>query len=303
VRINGIYIDGFGIYHNHEVPDIQPGLVVLAGSNESGKSTFLEFVRSMLFGFPAARRGKNPYPPLRGGKYGGRLLVTAKDGRHFSIERDARQVVTSGEDGWTSTAEPAESLLNGMDRDTFERVFAVGLDDLHGLGVLSEEGVKERLLAASAGLGIASVPGALGWLEASLANVMQPRGRRQLLPRALADLRRAEEVVDGCRGEAADYAASARRLAELAQAGSQAREEQDILRRQLRRVEQLLEARDPWLRLTAAGGRAAAFEFARSFPADGLSRARRRVRVRAQLPRRRSQPLPEPRSRDPGPGR
>lgn len=272
MRIDGIYVDGFGIYHNHEVADIQPGLVVLAGSNESGKSTFLEFVRSMLFGFPAARRGRNPYPPLRGGKYGGRLQVTTKSGRSYSIERDARQVITAGEDGWTSSSEPAETLLGGMDRDTFERVFAVGLDDLHGLGVLSEEGVKERLLAASAGLGIASVPGALGWLEASLANVMQPRGRRQMLPRALADLRRAEEVVESTRGEAAEYAVGARRLEELKQSGAQAREEQDMLRRQLRRVEQLLEARDPWLRLMAARGRVAAFEFAKAFPQDGLAR-------------------------------
>ncbi|MHB0876899.1 MAG: AAA family ATPase [Anaerolineae bacterium] len=285
MRIAGIYIDGFGIYHNHEVPDVQPGLIVFAGSNESGKSTFLEFIRSMLFGFPAARRGRNSYPPLRGGRFGGRLLITTRDGQHYSIERDARQVTTTREDGWTSPAEPAEALLGGMDRDTFERVFAIGLDDLHGLGVLSEEGVKERLLAASAGLGIASVPGALGWLEASLANVLQPRGRRQLLPRALAELHRAEEVVDGARGEAAEYAAGTRRLAELRQSVAAARQEQAGLRTQLRRVEQLLEAREPWLRLTAARERTSTYEFARAFPPDALSRYENLTREVEELAR------------------
>lgn len=272
MRIAGIYIDGFGIYHNHDVPDIRPGLLVFAGSNESGKSTFLEFIRSMLFGFPASRAGKNPYPPLRGGRYGGRLLVDMADGQRYTIERDSRQVVTTRADGWSSTAEPSELLLGGMDRDTYERVFAVGLDDLRGLGVLSETAVKERLMAASAGLGIASVPGALGWIEASLANILQPRGRRQLLPRALADLRRAEELIDGARGQATEYAECSRRLVELGQAATAAREQQAGIRTQLRRVEQLIDAREPWLRLTAARARLQAHESAAGFPADGLAR-------------------------------
>src|SRR5580700_9522466 len=74
MRIGAWHIDGFGIFHDFEV-SLGDGLTVFLGPNEAGKSTLLGFLRAMLFGFPGKRSRALPYPPLRGGRHGGRLVL------------------------------------------------------------------------------------------------------------------------------------------------------------------------------------------------------------------------------------
>src|SRR5664279_723395 len=120
--ISGFHLDGFGIYHDQGVQDLPPGLVLFVGDNESGKTTLMEFLRTLLFGFP--RRSKkliNEYEPLRGGNPGGRLQVVMHDGRHYTIERAGRQPATLTQAGGARMqTEPALHLLGGLDRDTFK---------------------------------------------------------------------------------------------------------------------------------------------------------------------------------------
>ena len=52
MRLTGIYIDGFGLFHNLKIDGLTPELTVFLGMNESGKSTLLGFLRAVLFGFP-----------------------------------------------------------------------------------------------------------------------------------------------------------------------------------------------------------------------------------------------------------
>ena len=60
MRIDGWHADGFGILKDFERADLEPGVTVLLGENEAGKSTLLAFVRAMLFGFPGARTSTHP---------------------------------------------------------------------------------------------------------------------------------------------------------------------------------------------------------------------------------------------------
>ncbi len=81
MRIDTIAIDGFGRFHDRRLSPA-PGLTVVRGPNEAGKTTLLAFTRAMLFGFET-----NAYPALRGGKRGGWLDVEMADGRKLRIER------------------------------------------------------------------------------------------------------------------------------------------------------------------------------------------------------------------------
>ena len=67
----GLHIDGFGIFQDCDVRDLPNGLIVCSGENECGKTTLMQFFRTVLFGPP--RGSKNAYPPLHGGRHGGRL--------------------------------------------------------------------------------------------------------------------------------------------------------------------------------------------------------------------------------------
>jgi len=87
LRIEEIHIDGFGIFHDMTIAPVPPGLSVFRGENEAGKTTLLAFLRHMLFGFPDGRSKENRYPPVRGGKHGGQIVMVSASGDRFVVER------------------------------------------------------------------------------------------------------------------------------------------------------------------------------------------------------------------------
>lgn len=270
MRINGFYIDGFGIYHHQGVPDLSPGLVVFLGENESGKTTLMEFLRTVLFGFP--RRGtRNLYPPLHGGNHGGRLQVVRQDGRQFTIERLDRHATIAQEGRAPEKADPAALLLGGLDRKTFERVFAIGLDDLQKLDVLSQEGVRGRLFSAGAGLGAASVPAAMKILDEELKELLSQRGQ-QRINKIVHQLKELDTQIKILKGQAAEYAAGQRRREQLEVQIRRHRGEAEKVRQKLAWLTHLEKAREPWVKRCLAQEKATALEFARGFPPNGLER-------------------------------
>ena len=60
---NRIKIENFGILHNFEL-ELHPGLNLFVRPNEAGKSTLLEFVRRLFWGYPDRRKKCNLYPQL-----------------------------------------------------------------------------------------------------------------------------------------------------------------------------------------------------------------------------------------------
>ncbi len=66
MRITGWSIDGFGHFNKAEITDLPPGLVVVHGPNESGKTTLMDFITGMLFGFPDRRSPKRRHEAVNG---------------------------------------------------------------------------------------------------------------------------------------------------------------------------------------------------------------------------------------------
>jgi uncharacterized protein YhaN len=270
--ITGLHIDGFGIYHDQGIQDLPLGLVLFLGDNESGKTTLMAFLRTQLFGFPRRDKKRNDYEPLRGGNPGGRLALIMQDGRRFTLARPGRGPATlTPAGGATIQAEPALHLLGGLDRETFKHVFAVGLDELQGLGVLSQEGVRGRLFAAGAGLGSASVPEVLKNLDKELATLLAQRGQKQI-NLLMKQFREIEAEIKALQGQAAAYAEGQRQREHLETLVDTNRREAEHLRRQLGRLERLEQARVPWANRNLAREKAVEVEFARNFPVNGEAR-------------------------------
>ncbi|CAJ1200538.1 hypothetical protein CPR19088_GLDEOEPO_00799 [Companilactobacillus paralimentarius] len=81
-------IYGFGKWIDQEF-DFAQDYQVIFGANEAGKTTLLNFIQSILFGFASAR-GENKflqYKPRNSGKYGGELIFKAEDNSLWTVRR------------------------------------------------------------------------------------------------------------------------------------------------------------------------------------------------------------------------
>src|SRR5688500_5032275 len=87
MNLTELYIDDFGAWHDLRLEGLAPGLNVIYGPNEAGKTTLLNFVRSVLYGFSAERRTRY-LTALEGKSAGGWLRIDAPQGS-FRIARRA----------------------------------------------------------------------------------------------------------------------------------------------------------------------------------------------------------------------
>ena len=75
MKVKDIQIDGFGVWTGLSVDSLPEGMTLFYGPNEAGKTTLMQFVRAMLYGFTDERREKY-LPPVHGGTPGGAIRVT-----------------------------------------------------------------------------------------------------------------------------------------------------------------------------------------------------------------------------------
>ena len=64
MNFTDLQVDGFGVWSGLELRGLSPKLNVFYGPNEAGKTTLLNFVRSVLYGFtPDAPSGVTCHRP------------------------------------------------------------------------------------------------------------------------------------------------------------------------------------------------------------------------------------------------
>ena len=130
-----------------------PPIVVVLGPNESGKSTFFDFVSTMLYGFRPATRFGHPYTPWSGGDAEGQARIRLEGGDVLGVHR--RLMST----GWARlrTGDHVEdignrplSAANHVTRVVYRHVYALTLAELASLEGESWDLVQDRLVGAMA---------------------------------------------------------------------------------------------------------------------------------------------------------
>jgi uncharacterized protein YhaN len=251
--LRGWQIDGFGHFRDQRSPELQPGLSVLHGPNEAGKSTLLAFVRGVLFGFPDKRsKGKQPlYEPPGGGAYGGSVVVE-HDGRRYQIHRRAgsrnnRATITDA-DGHSVPEGDLPQILGGADETLFKNVFGFSLWELQEGDSLTDEGVRDRIFSnAVAGAGRDARKAAED-LETRAKALYSPSGRQKKNEAAklLDEIKQVDQELAEARAAARDYPNKLE--AERAAAAEKARLDRDIAhwRARGRELDALLRLWEPW---------------------------------------------------------
>ena len=209
MHIEQLEIERFGGLQQVSLKDLNQGIEVIHGTNEIGKTSLLEFIRAVFFGFEGLfRRGVlDPKVPCSG-----RLIVVTGKGprgkrerRRFIIERrhegpgiasltresyEDDIVGLGGDEGDSITVEQLDGtqtddqriylqdIVGDIDEDTFTNVMAFGLDELHELRTLEPEGCGSRLYELANGLDRSRVARTIRQIEEALQRVAQGDGEK-----------------------------------------------------------------------------------------------------------------------------
>jgi uncharacterized protein YhaN len=249
MRIERLEIDGFGRFHD-ATWTFDEGFTILLGANEAGKTTLLNALRALLFGFEATRDGRTWYPALAGGRRGGRLVLRSRDGAWWTVERHGERggagaLAVRAPNGNQGGQETLDRLLGGADRDLFTNIFAFGLGELQTFSSLSAEGVRGRIYGAGAGLGGTSAVDLERRLRQQLDAVFLPRGRERPLNQLLARIEELRGAVADLGRQPAEHAEAHRERATLTASASELREAVRAERERAARTARLLDARGP----------------------------------------------------------
>lgn len=156
MKITDLQVDGFGVWNELTVDEMSSEMTVFFGRNEAGKTTLMQFIRSMLYGYPAERRQRY-LPPVFGGVGGGSIFVHNGDLR-LQVQRLAQpdadpeqgDLAVLSAQGHQYGHDYLERLLAGVDETIYNNVFAIGLHEIQELsGLDGTEAAKELYKLAS----------------------------------------------------------------------------------------------------------------------------------------------------------
>ncbi len=158
MRLVRIEAERFGRIDGTTLGGLSPGLSVVVGPNEAGKSSLTALVRYVLYGFPTPADGKEPPYLSRAGKREARLVFSDGDGE-WVVERG------EGPHGGTPTVrtlsgQPRDNLVDeltrGVSKLAYHVVLGFGLADMQRIERLKgkDDDLLSRLYAAGAGLAV-----------------------------------------------------------------------------------------------------------------------------------------------------
>ncbi len=193
MKIESLYINGFGLFNNVDIKDLSPGLNLFYGTNESGKSSLHAFLRTILFGFPDGRTKENIYPPLYGGNHGGNISLTQDDGSKITIERytgprGGRAEIFNA-DGSRSGKESLSRILPVSDPSLFNNIYAFSLTELQNFETLNSDAVNDALFSAGAGVNPESLKDLKTLLQKKEDELFKPKGKKGKINRILHRLK------------------------------------------------------------------------------------------------------------------
>ncbi|MGL6193796.1 MAG: AAA family ATPase, partial [Thermoguttaceae bacterium] len=201
MKITSIDIERFGLWSDLHLQKLDDGLNVFYGPNEAGKTTLMDFVRSILYGLqeertryvlPLPNEAKKSSDETRKRSKesrllaGGSLSVSAPDGQ-FQIKRvfDPRNLILGSDETLSITSEDSlqrdaaamRVILAGIDEPTFNNVFTFGLDELLKLATLGDTEAADMLFRLSIGLDRVSLVDVLRALSSSRTSIIDPSGK------------------------------------------------------------------------------------------------------------------------------
>ncbi len=178
MQLREIHIEQFGATRDLKITGLSPGVNVLYGPNEHGKTTLIQFVRRVLFGF-TSRKNENSYDSGVG-TLGGRVHVETQRGEIAVIARKkgprGGQVTVAFGDEVLEGHSAIDQVTGQASADLFRNIYAFTIDELQGLDTLEVDKVKGKIYGAGLGLNQVSLAEVMKGLEDQRDKLFKSRG-------------------------------------------------------------------------------------------------------------------------------
>ena len=211
MRFIDLHIDGFGRFHDFSMT-FDPGMNVIYGTNEAGKSTLHTFLQAMLYGFTRARGVEAEHDTMarltpweHPEVYSGTLRLEA-DGTIWRIERDFHKSRDSftlvNETAGTTESAPAaklQALLGGLSETAYAGTVSIGQLKTASPSGMSGELARYITNMNTSGSMELDISGAMALLERE-----KDSQTRKLIPEASADYTALLTKIDRLEEELSD---------------------------------------------------------------------------------------------------
>jgi uncharacterized protein YhaN len=275
MRIEEFHIDGFGRFCELSWKQVPSGLSVVVGDNEAGKSTLLAFLRSVMFGLPT-RGQKAFYPPLNGGRKGGRLILSDRHAERIIVERregkGAGTLTVTFPDGRTGGEEAFRPLIGSATAELYENVFAFSLSELQEFNSLDKGQIRDAIYSAGVGVGRKTLTEISKGLKNRYEGLFTAGGSKRKMNQLLTQI---ETIQKNVKDHHHDQDKYEQVRSDLKAADAQVetlRTELHTARSKRDRVKILQQAWDNWVSLESHRSELESVPEVESFPIDGVKR-------------------------------
>jgi len=243
MRIKRLELKAFGPFSDRtlDFSSDLPGLHVVFGPNEAGKSSSLRALQALFFGFPVRTDDnfQHPYDQLLVGG-----CLQGSDGRELLFYRRKRNK-NSLFDGHDNLLDPValSPFLHGLEQDLFSTLYGIDHETLvrGGQGILEQQGEVGQALFA-AGTGLASLKTIVDDLENEGDTLFKPRGSSQAIAVELVHYKELQAQIKQVTLSSRDWQEHRRALDEAAQQLEEVNRQRGKLNREKRQLERLKQA-------------------------------------------------------------
>lgn len=277
MKIESLHVGEFGHFANYDLDLKGAPFALIYGENEAGKSTLLEFVRQILFGFPE----RTPYKFNANSEIRGSANLSLSDGRHVELRRrkgrkNNLQISIDGKDvDYNESA--FRQLLGNANEQVFCNLFAFGLEELrNGEKSLQEESIQSSLFGSGVGPGFHPQK-VLDNLDKEMSEIYLKSGKKQKVSLLLSELKQRKSDLKSATCKSDDYETVEREL-EIAKSRQEdlTRLRQMLTSEQLR-LNRIRTAYPTWLELQTDKQQIEQLPQWQRFPKNGLQEFQRLV--------------------------
>ncbi len=287
MHIKSFHIDAFGKLANVGMDDLPAGLSIFIGKNEAGKSTCLEFFRTMLTGLPAGKARKQFSPVGNKQALGGFMTLTSPLHGNVRLTRhligNKEQISITDAEGNPLTHISMPDLMCGISHEVFRNVFGFSLTELQLFATLNGDAVKDALYGASFGMGLRSPGEVIKRLTKTREDLFKPKGTTTPLNEALTQWKKLQEELSYLRTQCENYDALHMQEIDLMQQKNDLRDEKKQCEAHIYKAQQQLSAWKLWEEWHKIDNTLERLEYVtEAFPENGIIRLEQTQKDRQQ---------------------